>query len=254
MKRFVAVLLACAGLAGFAPVAGAADPVQGVNYFAVEPAQPLNVPPGTVELTEVFSYACPACNQFHTMLDQYAATLPHNVVLDYVPASFSPQEDWPVFQRAFLTAQQLGLINPHMHDAMFDAVWKTGQLAVVDYGTDRIKQPAPTIADVAAFYASRTPVKASTFVATANSFGIDVKVKQADQFVRACAVDSTPTMIIDGKYRVSVDSAGGSYPQLIQVTKWLVARELAALPPSAAPKASAKARPKRTGRSHARVD
>ncbi len=235
MKRLTAVLLVCAGLAAYVPMAGAADPVEGVNYFAVEPQQPLNVPAGMVEVTEVFSYACPACNAFHTMLSEYGAHLPRNVVLDYVPASFSPAEDWPVFQRGYLAAKDLGLVTPRMHDAMFDAVWKTGQLAVVVYGTDQIKHPAPTIDDIAAFYATQAPVKAATFLATANSFSMDVQMRQADQFVKTCLVDSTPTMIVDGKYRVSVDSAGGSYPQLLEVTKWLVARELAALPPAPAP-------------------
>lgn len=246
MNRFAAVLLVCVGLVTYVPMASAADPVEGVNYYEVEPQQPVNVPAGEVEVTEVFSYACPACNQFHALLDQYAASLPRNVVLDYVPAAFSPAEDWPVFQRAYLTAQQLGIVTPRIHDAMFDAVWKTGQLAVVVYGTDQIKRPAPTIADAAQFYAAETPVKAATFIAMANSFGVDVKVRQADQYVRACAVDSTPTMIIDGKYRVSVDSAGGTDDQLLAVTKWLVARELAARRPAAA------AAPKHTR--HARAD
>jgi protein dithiol oxidoreductase (disulfide-forming) len=247
MKYFAAVVLVCAGLAAYMPIADAADPVEGVNYFEVQPQQPLNVPAGDVELTEVFSYACPACNAFHAMLDQYAASLPRNVVLDYVPASFSPAEDWPVFQRAYLTAQQLGLTTPRLHDAIFDAVWKTGQLAVVVYGTDQIKRPAPTIADLAAFYAARTKVNAGTFIATANSFSVDVKVRQADQYVKACAVDSTPTMIVDGRYRVSVDSAGGTDAQLIEVTKFLVNRELAAHPQAPAG-ASAPAR--RTRHAH----
>jgi thiol:disulfide interchange protein DsbA len=245
MKRFGAVLLACAGLAAYAPLAGAADPVEGVNYFTVEPQQPLNVAAGMVELTEVFSYGCPACNQYHTLLDQFAATLPHNVMLDYVPVSFSPAEDFPMFQRAFYAAQLLGLVNKRTHDAMFDAVWKTGQLAVVNYGTEQIKQPAPSITDAAAFYHSTAGVNAATFIATANSFSVDVKMRQADQYVRNCLVDSTPTMIIDGKYRVSVTSAGG-YPELIAVTRFLMQRELAAVAP-AAPVAPAK----HTRRAHA---
>jgi len=245
LKRSTAALVTGAVLLLSASMALAADPVEGVDYFPVQPQQPLTVAPGMVEVTEVFSYACPACNQFHTLLDQYAANLPRHVVLDYVPASFSPAEDWPMFQRAFLTAQALGLITPRLHDAMFDAVWKTGQLAVVDYGTDRIKLPAPAIADAAAFYAAATGVKPATFIATANSFSVDVKIRQADQFVAACQVDSTPTMIIDGKYRVSVSSSGG-YPQLLAVTRWLVARELAALPGAAPPAAP----PKRSHHAH----
>jgi protein dithiol oxidoreductase (disulfide-forming) len=42
--------------------------VEGKNYFVIEPAQPTSHP-GKIEVTEVFSYACPACNGFHTTAD-----------------------------------------------------------------------------------------------------------------------------------------------------------------------------------------
>ncbi|HXD37744.1 MAG TPA: thiol:disulfide interchange protein DsbA/DsbL, partial [Rhodanobacter sp.] len=49
--------------------------VEGKNYFLIEPAQPTSQP-GKVEVTEVFSYGCPACNAFHSTANQIAASLP----------------------------------------------------------------------------------------------------------------------------------------------------------------------------------
>jgi thiol:disulfide interchange protein DsbA len=40
----------------------------------------------------------------------------------------------------------------------------------------------------------------------------------------AYKVDSTPTIIVNGKYRLTASSAGG-YEQLIELVKWLLARE-----------------------------
>jgi thiol:disulfide interchange protein DsbA len=220
-QAVVAVLaLACAGVPAYA-----ADPVEGVNYFRIDPPHPYAPVAGKVEVTEVFSYACPACNRFYPYMDQLRANLPRDAVLDYVPASFSPAEDWPMFQRAYFTAQILG-VDRRTHDAMFDAVWKNGQLAVFDQ-SGQIKAHAPTIADAAAFYARAAGVDRQRFLATAMSFGVDVKIREAEQAMRAWQVDQTPTMIVDGRYRITLQSAGGDQ-QLIDVTRWLIARQGAA--------------------------
>ena len=130
-----------------------------------------------------------------------------------------------MFQRAYYAAQMLG-IDKRTHDAMFDAVWKTGELAVVDPATERLKSPAPAIEDAARWYAKTTGVKAEAFLSAANSFGVDTKIRQADQYIRAAQVDQTPTIIVNGKYRVTVGAAGGP-DKVIELVVWLVGQESA---------------------------
>jgi protein dithiol oxidoreductase (disulfide-forming) len=225
---------AAAGTAAPAPAApvAAAAPfvdngkwVEGKNYFVIEPAQPTSHP-GKIEVTEVFSYACPACNGFHSTADQIAKSLPPNAVMNYLAASFRPDENWPVFQRAFYAAQALGVVDK-THDAMFDANWKTGELATYDLkaGKPKPKEAWPTIDDIAKFYA-KYGVDPKEFVGIANSFSINTQMKRADDLMKAYGVDSTPTMIINGKYRFTATSAGG-YAQSIELTQWLVAKEAA---------------------------
>lgn len=194
----------------------------GKNYFIIDPPQPTSSA-DKVEVTEVFSYGCPGCNFAHTYIDQIKKHLPPNAVLDYVPASFNPSEDWVMFQRAFYTAKALGLVEK-THNAMFDAVWKTGELAIYDKGTNRIKQPLPSIEDAAKFYA-KFGVSAADFVATANSFSINTRMKQADAYVKACGVDVTPTIIVNGKYRLTTASAGGDWDKVEQLVLYLVQME-----------------------------
>jgi len=62
---------------------------EGVNYFLVAPARPTSLPAGKVEVTEVFSYACPACNIFQPTMHKLKQSLPANAVLDYLPAAFN---------------------------------------------------------------------------------------------------------------------------------------------------------------------
>src|SRR5215475_10460760 len=84
--------------------------VEGTNYFPVVPAQHTNVAPGKIEVAEVFSYACPFCAQINPLIQQLRKSLPSNAELVYIPASFIPSEDWPMFQRATCTAQTLGIL------------------------------------------------------------------------------------------------------------------------------------------------
>jgi thiol:disulfide interchange protein DsbA len=199
--------------------------VEGKHYFLIDPPQPTSHP-GKIEVTEVFSYGCPACNGFHATADQIARSLPPNAVMNYLAASFRPDENWPMYQRAFYAAQALDLVGK-THDAMFDAVWKSGELSTYNLKASGLKphEAWPTIEDAAKFYA-KYGVDPKEFVGVANSFTVNTRMKRADDLMKAYGVDSTPTMIVNGKYRFTASSAGG-YAQSIELTQWLVAKEAA---------------------------
>jgi thiol:disulfide interchange protein DsbA len=219
----------CAALAAvltfsiWAPARSAPTWTEGVNYFLISPPHPTSMPAGKVEVTEVFSYACPACNLFVPTMHKLKTGLPSNAVIDFLPASFNPSEDWPMFQLAYFTAQTLGVAD-QTHDAMFNAVWQGGDLAVIDPGSGRPKSRLPTIEDAAKFYKVQAGVPADKFVATSKSFAVDVKVRAAEGLIQAYRVDRTPTIVVNGKYRLHTESAGGN-DQLIELVKWLVAKE-----------------------------
>lgn len=218
-KRFIPAVL---GLVAFATVGAQQPPYEaGKHYFLVEPPQPTTTGE-KIEVLEVFSYACPACNAFRPFADKIKASLPKNAEMTYLPAAFRADEDWPVFQRAFLAAKALGLVDK-THDAMFDAVWKEGSLKITDPVSHKIVNPMPTIDDVAKFYAKHG-VSAEDFVGTANSFAINTKMKAADAQIKAYGVDSTPTIIVNGKYRITAASAGG-WDKVEPLVSYLVNQE-----------------------------
>ena len=208
----------------FSTAASAADTWQeGKNYFVVTPAQRTSVPPGKIEVTEVFSYGCPYCYQIQGFIPKLKAALPPNAQLVYLPASFIPRENWPLFQRIYFAAQALG-IDEKTHAAVFDAVWKTGELAISDPQTNRLKTTMPNLNDAARFYEKIAGVKPETFLATANSFSVDAKMRAADATIVGAQALSTPTFLVNGKYRLNAETAGG-YDQVIALVKFLVAKE-----------------------------
>jgi thiol:disulfide interchange protein DsbA len=226
MRRSIAARLAGLVLIVAAGTCSAQNWVEGKNYFRITPPQPTSVPAGKVEVMEVFSYGCPACNAFQGAIKQLKAALPPNAQMVYLPASFIPAEDWPMFQRAYFTAQALGIAEK-THDAMFNAIWVTRELSAIDPVTNRIKSSIPTIEDAAKFYERTAGVKAETFLATAKSFGVEAKMRMADAEISAADVTGTPTIIVNGKYRLQIQTTGGSLEQMIQCVKYLVALESA---------------------------
>jgi len=222
MSRCIALLLALAILS-LPAAARATTWTEGVQYARITPAQQTTVPAGKVEILEVFSYGCPACNALQPVMDKLRRALPANAQLAFLPAAFNPSEDWPMFQRAYFAAQALGIAE-RTHQAMYDAVWKSGELGIIVPGTNRLKSPLPSIADAARFYARVAGVEAQQFLAMANSFGIDSKIRGADAQISAMHVDSTPTLIVNGKYRVIRDELK-SNDELIELVRYLVTKE-----------------------------
>jgi len=196
---------------------------EGEHYFLVQPPQPTSVAAGKVEVLEVFSYACPACNLFNPTINKLKASLPAKVQWRFLPASWHTEEDWKVFQRAYFAALSLGIAD-RTHDQMFDAIWKTRELAISDPATHQLKDPLPSLADVARYYEAQAKLKPGEFLAAAHSFSVDAKMREADAQIKAYQVDQTPSVIVNGKYRVTPQSAGGN-DQFIALIQWLVKKE-----------------------------
>ena len=230
MTRLVTALITTSLLA-FGSSAQAANWVAGKHYSVIPQAQRTNVAPGKVEVMEVFSYGCPACNSFRPTMKKLQASLPANAQMVYLPASWNAAEAWPMFQRAYLTAQSLGVAEK-AHDSMFEAIWTTGELGISDPQTRRLKTRLPTIDDAAKFYQRVAGVKAADFVNASKSFGVDLKMRQADSQITAMQVSGTPTLVVNGKYRVNNENLKTA-DEIIELVKFLVARETAPAPAAA---------------------
>ncbi len=193
--------------------AGSPPPVEGVDYATIPNGQPLDPANGQVEVVEVFGYVCPACNMFQPLMRAWEAKLPANVRVTYVPAQFGGT--WDRYARAYYASDSMGLV-PRTHDLLYKAI-HLDQTLKGERGEDSVQ-------DIAAFYA-RFGVDPQQFAATMSSFAIDGKLRKAKQFTDRSGVDGTPTLIVDGKYRL----LGKTREDQIRILDQLVAQEQAAL-------------------------
>lgn len=194
---------------------------EGEHYERITPPVP-PANPGKVEVTEVFSYGCPFCYQALPLAERIKASLPAYAEMNYVHASFMPSEAWPMFQRAFLTAQALGIAEAN-HKAFFEAIWETGELPLMDPQTRRPVQPLPHIGNAAKFYARHAGIKEDDFLARSRQPDIDAAVSRSEAFIKACGVTGTPTFIVNGKYRTGKGIRTAD--DMVRVVNYLVGLE-----------------------------
>jgi thiol:disulfide interchange protein DsbA len=228
MLRSIALLAALAAPTFAAAQAPAAAPRQGVDFEVISPAQPTFGPPGKIEVAEVFSYHCIHCADFQPFVDRWKARLPADVRLTYVHAAFGGVID--NLARGFYAAEALGATD-RTHAGVFRA-----------FHVER-KIRTGSIDEVADVYAG-LGLDRARMLETMNSFGVTSKVNRAKQFAQRTGVNSTPTIIVNGKYRVNATPQGG-FEGLLRTVDALVARERAAArtaPAAAAPRTPAPAR------------
>jgi len=196
-----------------APAAGPAAPAvtfatQGEHYDPIPGGQPFEPLEGKIEVVEVFNYVCPACAMFQPLVNAWKARLPADVRFTYVPAPFGG--NWDPYVRAYYTAEAMGIAD-RAHDAVFKAIHVDRSLKG-ERGTD-------SPADIARVYA-QFGADPAQFASTMASFTVNAKYGRAKQYITAQGANSTPTLIVNGRYRVK----GRSWEELLQNTDRVIAQ------------------------------
>ena len=162
---------------------------------------------GKVEVVEVFSYGCIHCAQFAPVAEKLRKQLPAGVQFKLMPAPFSAE--WLPFARAYYAAQQMGVVD-RTHLELFVAKFSQ-------------HYPINSMDELADFYA-REGVDRAEFMRIATSAETTAKLKRDLDLIRKWQVDGTPTLVIDGKYRVTTVH---SHDEMAAVALWLAKHELA---------------------------
>lgn len=189
--------------------AGTAEPyTEGKEYVVLPTPHERDSNVGKVEVVEVFSYGCIHCAHFAPAAEKLARELPKGAVFKLMPAPFNAQ--WLPFARAYYAANKLGVVA-RTHLQVFDAKF------VEHY-------PMNTLGDLADFYA-REGVDRDQFMKLANSPEATAQLKQDLALIQHWQVDGTPSLVVDGKYRVTDNVS--SQQEMADVALWLAKRELA---------------------------
>lgn len=193
----------------FAAPAGAA-PVAGTDYVEITGGQPFAPQPGKIEVVEIFGYTCPHCANFQPVLAPWKARLPADVQFTSLAAPFGGY--WIPYARAYYAARTLGVLD-RTHGAMFRAL----------HDERRLPMSRPTPQEIAGFYAGYG-VEPEQFVQAMADPAIDAEFERVNAFIQRSGVEGTPTLIVNGKYRV----LGKSFQDMLRIADQLVARERAA--------------------------
>jgi protein dithiol oxidoreductase (disulfide-forming) len=162
---------------------------------------------GKVEVVEVFSYGCIHCAQFAPLAEKLRKQLPRGVEFKLLPAAFSTE--WLPYARAYYAADKLGVVG-RTHLDLFNAKFND-------------HYPINSMNELADFYA-RKGVDRAAFLKAATSPEVTAKLQGDLALIQKWQVDGTPTVVIDGKYRVA---AVHSHEEMVAVALWLAKRELA---------------------------
>ena len=164
--------------------------VEGEHYELIPGGQPFEPLDGKIEVVEVFNYVCPACAMFQPLVNNWKARLPDDVRFTYVPAPFGG--NWDPYVRAFYAAEAMGIAE-EAHDAVFQAIHVDRSLKG-ERGSDSPE-------DIARVYA-RFGAEPAQFASTMASFTVNAKFGRAKQYIAQQRANSTPTIIVNGRYRI----------------------------------------------------
>ena len=200
----VALLLPLAACAQ--PPAAGTPLVAGTDYAVIDNGQPWRPLKGQVEVVEIFSYSCSHCASFEPLLTAWKSKQPKDVRVTYVPAAYNLQEP---FARATFAAQQLGALDK-THAALFRAVHTDGAMPMRN----------PSVDELATFYRGQG-VDVAKFRAAFVGPLVDAEMNRAREFAVASGLEGTPTLVVNGRYRI----LGRSHEDTLRIASQLIAME-----------------------------
>ncbi len=205
-----------------------APPRINVDYFVLATPQPVYEPvKGKIEVAEVFSYACPHCSDAAPNISAWQKTNATDVNFVLIHATGST--NWERFARGFYAAQ-VKQIQSRSHEAMFRAVFVERSI------------PADAPLEAIAKFYSRYGFSSAQMLAIMNSPSINAKLNRAKQFTIRTGANTTPVIIVAGKYRVSPTREGG-FPGMLKTVDFLLAKERSAIAARSPAKPVVKAAP-----------
>lgn len=202
------------------PMAAIAQPMSpgmprlGLDYEILEAPQPtLSSVKGKIEVVEVFSYACPHCAHFQPLVAAWKKKLPADVNFIYLPSV--GQGSWERFARGFYAAESKK-IQVRSHEALFKAIFEEQKLS-----------PNASMDEIANFYAGYG-VNENAFLEAMMSKSISAQTERSKLFTIRTGANSTPTVVVAGKYRISATRDRG-FEGMLKAIDFVVAKERAAM-------------------------
>ena len=191
-----------------------ANPVpyqEGLHFFLIEGAPAARSE--KMKLEEAFSYLCTHCNTFEPYISSWKQRKPDFVEFRRIPVGFG-RASWELYARGYVTAQMMNAPD-NAHSALMDRIWKE-------------KDIIRDMDGLATFY-SQFGLDKDKFISTSRSFAVDGKLRKDAILVASYGIRSTPTMVLNGKYRIAGGAAVPNYDVMFDIVDYLIELETPAL-------------------------
>jgi len=178
-------------------------PSEGVDYVLIDDARPYRPLQGKIEVVEVFAYWCPHCAAFQPRVDAWRRSLPADVRFTFVPlttASGDPQA------RAYFAAERMGAVE-RIHASLFHAMHDEGTMP-----------RNPSDGELQAWLAGQG-LSAAKLKSAWNSPAMANDLRHASDFEHAVDIEGTPTLVINGRYRI----IGSTQESMLRIADALIA-------------------------------
>ena len=163
--------------------------------------------PSKVEVVEVFWFGCNHCYALESFVQPWKRNLPNDV--DFWKSHITWNAQAETHARLFYSAKALG-IEEKAVPAAFTSIWREGRNLL---GNSEVE-----------YFFKGFGVEKERYLSVSNSFGVNNAVKQADKRMRQWAVTGVPTLIVNGKYKVSGTREIGT-SKLLDVVNFLIEKE-----------------------------
>ncbi|MYM87756.1 thioredoxin domain-containing protein [Rugamonas sp. FT82W] len=202
LKLAVAATALLAGAAFASPTA----PKNGAEYTTLKTPQPVQAEGKKVEVIEFFMYHCPACYALEPAMLAWVKKQGDGIVFRRIHLPLTGENDPEAHM--FLTLEALKL-EESLHAKLL-TTWHVERR--------RLKSDADNVD-----WAVKNGVDKDKYLAAYNSFSVIAKLKSAGRVAGTYEVNSTPTLIVNGRYltnpsMVDASNPGIPRPQLDQAT------------------------------------
>ena len=181
---------------------------EGTHYFKIDQVTGA-ARSDSVEVTEVFSYACSHCNTFEPYMQSWKKSKPDYIKLQRLPVGFGRRE-WELLARGYMAAEMMGIAE-QSHVPMMDAIWKQ-------------RKQFRSVDELADFY-SGFGVQKDAYIAHFKSFAADSQMRRGQHDAQQFGVRGTPSLIVNRKYRIGSNKDVPSFEIMLDVVNFLAARE-----------------------------
>lgn len=175
------------------------DPRPGAEYSVMASPQPTQAAGKRVEVIEFFMYHCPYCHALEPVLAKWVKKQGDNIVFKRIHIPYQGPSDPEA--HLFLTLQAMGKSEEYQGkvlDAVGDIVRRKRSETLTEQEVQGVAYQLPGI-------------DKARFMNTWNSFGVKTMLARQPGIVgNNYKVDSTPTIVVDGKYATSPGQVAGA--------------------------------------------